>query len=102
MHIEADRPEFMMRGLTKLEFCHPIKDLARVEIAQNPPLKLLKKRRMNRVTQIEQDVRPGQPTQKRFPRQTNAADGIQIMLVVRLSMIEKAIASAQPMLAQLS
>ncbi len=52
--------EFVMMGLAHLQFRHPIEDFARIEIAEDSPFKLEQKRRVNRVTQIEQRIRPGQ------------------------------------------
>jgi len=51
---------------------HPIKDFARVEIAKEPALKLKKKWRMNRITEIEQRVRSRQPIKQRSLRHSDA------------------------------
>ena len=47
MNIQADRPEFVVIGLAHLQFRHPIKDFARIEITKNPALELQKQRRMD-------------------------------------------------------
>src|SRR4051794_14232847 len=46
--IETDRPKLMMMALAHLEFRHPIKNLARIEVAKNPPLEFVQERWMNR------------------------------------------------------
>ena len=60
MDIEPDRPELVVMALAHLHFRHPIKDFARIEVAKNAALEFEQKRRMNRVGEIEQNVRPGQ------------------------------------------
>ena len=57
MHIEPDRPELVVMALAELEFRHPIKNFARIEIAKNTALEFEQERRMHRVGKIEQNVR---------------------------------------------
>jgi len=50
-----------MIALAQLEFRHPIKNLARIEVAENAPLESEQERRMQRIGEIEENVRRGQP-----------------------------------------
>ena len=55
----------MMR-LAHFHLRHPVKNLARIEIAKNPPFELQEEGRMNGVTEIEQRIWAGK-TIEQFP-----------------------------------
>ena len=46
-----------MVRLAQLHLCHPIKDFAWIEIAKNAALELEQQGRMDRISEIEQNVR---------------------------------------------
>ena len=58
--VEPDRPEFVVMRLAHFHFRHPIKDFARIEIAEDSLFELEEKRRMERIAQVQQRVRAGQ------------------------------------------
>jgi hypothetical protein len=72
MNVQANRPELVVIGLAHLQFRHPIKDFARIEITKNPALELQKERRMNGVTEIEQPTWSGQSIDQSTFRHTYA------------------------------
>ena len=72
MKVEPDRPELIVIRLAHLQLGHPIKDFARIEITKNFSLELQKERRMNRVAEIQQRVRPRQPIKQRSLRHSDA------------------------------
>ena len=103
MDIEPDRPELVVMRLAQLHFRHPIKNFARIEIAKNPALEFEQKRRMNRVSEIEQNVRPGQPIAQ-FALGTfrcNACAARSCSSACRI-LIKQTIAPGQSMRAELS
>src|SRR5437016_4663546 len=90
-----------MGRLTHLHLRHPVNDLAWIEIAKNPAFKLQQQRRMNGVTKIEQRVWPGQSIEQFVFRNSDALQRIEMVRAFRFLVIEQAIASGQPMSAQL-
>src|SRR5437016_14528571 len=88
--------------LTHLHFRHPEKDFARIEIAENPPLELEKKWRMERVAQIEESIRAGESIEQLATRYSHAAHSRQVVHIVRRSLLEQTITAAESVLAQLS
>jgi hypothetical protein len=98
--IEPDRPEFVVMRLAHLHFRHPEKNLAGIEIAENPLLEFQEKWRVKRIAEIQQDVWTGQPLTKLAPGHTQTAHLIKIVDVVRMRLKEQAISTAQPMFSQ--
>ena len=96
MHVEPDRPELVMMALAHLEFRHPIKDLARIEIAENAPLELEQKRRMKRVGEIEENVRRGEPVAQLALRDSDATHRREVVFIARRILVEQAITAGQP------
>src|SRR5436853_7742649 len=88
--------------LTHLHFRHPEKNFARIEIAENPSLELEKKWRMERVAQIEESIRAGEPIEQLATRHSDAAHSREVMQVFRGSLMEQTITAAESVLAQLS
>jgi hypothetical protein len=76
--------------LAHLHFRHPKKDFARIEVAKNSPLELGKERRMDRVTEIEQGGRAGQPVEQFLPGKPDASHLREIVLVAGWILIEQA------------
>jgi hypothetical protein len=91
----------MMR-LAHLHPGHPIKNFARVEIAKEPALKLKKKWRMNRITEIEQRVWSGQSFEQTPLRHADALHCVEIVRVGCGLLIQQAISVAEAMFAQAS
>jgi hypothetical protein len=54
--VEPDCPKFVVRRLAQFHSGHPIKNFTRIQVAKDPSLKLQKKWRVNRVTEIQQRV----------------------------------------------
>ena len=101
MNIEPDRPELVVMRLAQLHLRHPEKNFAWIEIAKNPPLELEKEWRMERVAQIEESIRAGEPIEQLATRHSHAAHSRQVVHVFRGSLMEQTIAAAKSVLAQL-
>src|SRR5438309_823408 len=86
----------MMR-LAHFHFRHPIKDLARIEVAENPTLELEEERRMQRIAEIEQDVRTGQPVEQFLSRKADESHGPEVVRVARRRLVQQAIGIFQSM-----
>jgi hypothetical protein len=99
--IETDRPKFVVRRLTQLHLGHPVKNFARVQIAKDASLKLQKKWRMNRVTEIQQRIWSSQSIEQRWLRHSYAANRVEIMRAGCRFLIQQTIATSQSMQAQL-
>jgi len=61
--VEPDRPKFVVMRLAHFHFRHPIKDFARIEIAEDSLFELEEKRGMERIAQVQERVRAGQSIQ---------------------------------------
>ena len=72
MKVEPDGPKLVVIRLAHLQLRHPIKNFARIEVAENFSLKLQEERRMNRVTEIQQSIWPGQPIKQSLFRHPDA------------------------------
>src|SRR6266516_270538 len=72
VNIEPDGPELIVIRLAHLQLGHPIKNFARIEVAENFSLELQEERRMNRVTEIQQRIWPGQPIKQSLFRHPDA------------------------------
>src|ERR1700731_1411063 len=92
--VEPNRPELVMARLPHLDLGHPIKNFARIEITKNPALELQQERRMNRIAEVEQNVRSGQAFEQRLFRHPDAADRVEVVLVVKGFVVKKAIPPA--------
>jgi len=68
-------------GLAHLHFCHPIKNLAWVEVAKYPALELEEEGRMERITEVEQGVRAGESLEQFLPRKSGASHGCEVVRV---------------------
>src|SRR6478672_4373479 len=88
MHIESNRPKFVMVRLPYFHFRHPIKNFARVEIAKNASLKFQEQRRMNRICEIEQDIRSAEALKQLAFRNSDALQRIQVVRI-RCRLLEK-------------
>src|SRR5205823_14448120 len=97
--IESDRPELMMGRLPHLELRHPIKNLAWIQITKFTVFKLKQERRMNRITEIEQDVRSGQTVTQSFSGYPDAIHRVEVVLIPGVLVIEQAIIAAESVLA---
>src|SRR5436190_9205503 len=86
--------------LAHLHFRHPIKNFARVEIAKNSFLELEKERRMKRITEVEERVRPGQASVQFLPGKAHAMHRRQIMTVVSGTLVEETVRLLQSMFAE--
>ena len=101
MNVESDRPEFVMVRLPHLHLRHPIKDFARVEIAKNAPLKFQQQRRMNRIREIEQNIRSTEALEQLAFRNSDAPQRVQVMRVGCRILVEQTIPAGQSVRAQL-
>src|ERR1043165_7368801 len=101
MHIKSDRPKFVMVRLPDLHLRHPIKNFARIEIAKSTSLKFQQQRRMNRIRQIEQDIRSGKAIEKVAFRNSDALERVQVMHICRRVLVKQTVPPGQSMRAQL-
>src|SRR6266481_1894269 len=102
MNVESDRPEFVMIRLPHLHFRHPIEDFARVEIAKNAPLKFQQQRRMNRIREIEQNIRSTEALEQFAFGNSDALQRVQIMRVGCRLLVEQTIPPGLSMRLQLT
>src|SRR5438067_8565910 len=86
----------MMR-LAHFHFRHPIKDLARIEVAEDSALELEEERRMQRIAEIEQAVWSGQPVEQFLPRKPDESHGPEVVRVARRRLVQQAIGTLQSM-----
>src|SRR2546430_9911140 len=91
-----------MVRLAHFHFRHPVKNLARIEIAENPALELHKKRWMNRVTQIEQRVWPRESIEQIPFRHSDAIHPREIVHVISRLLIQQTVSTGQVVLGQSS
>src|SRR6202030_1999744 len=91
-----------MRQLPELHLGHPKHDLARIKIAEQAALKLQKQRRMNRITEIQDRVRPGETIKQLAFRHSNATELVQIVRTFRFLVIKQTITFRESVCAQLS
>src|SRR5438876_4870837 len=92
----------MVMRLAHLHFRHPIKNFARIEIAENPALELHKKRRMNRITEIEERVWSRESIEQLPFRHSNAIHAGEIVRVGCGFLIQQTVSATQAVLAQSS
>ena len=83
-----------MMGLPHLQFRHPIKNFARIEIAKNAALEFKQKRRMNRVTEIEQRVRSCESIAQLTTTHSHAAHLPEIVCIGGGRLMQEAITKA--------
>ncbi len=88
-------------ALAQLEIRHPIENLGRIEIAENPPLEFEQERGMQGIGKVEKNIRRGQPGAQFAPGKTGATQRIEIMGVARCFLVKKAITSGEPVGAEL-
>jgi hypothetical protein len=86
--------------LTHFHLRHPEKDLAWIEITENPPLKLQKKWGMQRVTQIQQGVWTSESLSKLVPGHSDTLDLVEIVNIAGMRLLEQTVSAAQSMLLQ--
>ena len=79
---------------------HPVKDLARVEVAKNPALKLEEKGRMQRVAEIQQRVRARQTLEQFRSRDSDAFHFAQLVDIGGQRLMQQAIRILQAMVAK--
>ena len=60
IHAESDRPELVMAGLPHLHLIHPVEDLGRVEAAEQAAAEEIGERRLDRVTEVQQEGMGGE------------------------------------------
>src|ERR1041385_2435549 len=89
-----------MGGLADLHLRHPEKDFARVEIAKNPAFKLQQKRRMKRITQIEQGIWPGETIYQLSPRHPDTTHSRQVVDVVGWLLMKQTVLPLKSIFAQ--
>src|SRR5262249_46803723 len=81
---------------------HPIKNFARVEIAENAPLKFQQQRRMNGVRQIEQDIRSAEALEELAFGNSDALPRVQVVRIRRRLLVKQTIPSRQSVRPQLT
>src|SRR4030095_11087953 len=101
LHVKTDRPKFVVRRLAQFHFGHPIKNFTRIQIAKDASLKLQKKRRVNRVTEIQQRVWAGESIKQRLLRHSDTTHRLELMRTRCGLLIEQTISTSQSMCAQL-
>src|SRR4030095_11193687 len=101
LHVKTDRPKFVVRRLAQFHFGHPIKNFTRIQIAKDASLKLQKKRRVNRVTEIQQRVWAGESIKQRSFRHSDTTHRLELMRTRCGLLIEQTISTSQSMCAQL-
>ena len=101
MHIESDRPEFVMVRLPHFHLRHPIKNFARVEIAKNASLKFQQQRRMNRIREIEQNIRSTEALEQLAFGNSDALQRVQVMRIRCRLLVKQTIPPRQSMRPQL-
>src|SRR6266436_253255 len=89
-----------MVRLPHLQLRHPIKNFAGVEVAEDSPLKLQKKWRMNRIAQIKQDIWSSQAIEQPPFRHPHAIDRLEIVSVTGRFLVKQTISPGKPVLAQ--
>src|SRR5262249_41831573 len=102
MHIKSDRPKLVMVRLPHFHLRHPIKNFARVEIAENAPLKFQQQRRMNGVRQIEQDIRSAEALEELAFGNSDALPRVQVVRIRRRLLVKQTIPSRQSVRPQLT
>jgi hypothetical protein len=91
----------MMMSLPEIEFRHPIKDLARIEVAKDSPFEFEKQRRMEGLGEIEENVGPLQPMPQFAPGEADTTHRLEIVHFCRVLGVEQAVTPAQSMGAEL-
>ena len=102
MNVEADRPELVVMRLAHFHFRHPVKNFARIEIAEDPALELRKKRRMDRVTEIEQRVWSPESIEQIPFRHSDTNHPSEIVHIISRLLIQQTVSAGQAVLAQSS
>jgi hypothetical protein len=90
-----------VRRLAQFHFGHPIKNFTRIQIAKDASLKLQKKWRVNRVTEIQQRVWAGESIKQRSFRHPDTTYRVELMRPRCWFLIEQTIATSQSMRAEL-
>ena len=101
MNIESDRPKFVMVRLPHFHLRHPIKNFARVEIAKNASLKFQQQRRMNRIREIEQNIRSAEALEQLAFGNSDALQRVQVMRIRCRLLVKQTIPPGQSMRPQL-
>src|SRR5262249_19446811 len=102
MHIKSDRPKLVMVRLPHFPLRQPIKNFARVEIAENASLKFQQQRRMNGVRQIEQDIRSAEALEELAFGYSDALQRVQVVRIRRRLLVKQTIPSRQSARPQLT
>src|SRR4030095_5443343 len=101
LYVKTDRPKFVVRRLAQLHFGHPIKNFTRIQIAKDASLKLQKKWRVNRVTEIQQRVWAGESIKQRSFRHSDTTYRVELMRTRCWCLIEQTVATSQSMRTEL-
>ena len=88
--------------LPHLHLGHPEKDFARIEITKNSPLELEKEWRVERIAQVEQDIRAGETLEQLAPRHSDAAHLCPVVRILRGRLMQQTITAAESVLAHLA
>ena len=89
MHVQPDRPKLGVKGLSELEFIHPMTDLSRVDIEVYAALEELHQWRADGVAQVQQGCRPTKALAEFSLRHAVEIKAREVLQLRRLPLVEQ-------------